>query len=111
MHVNIEQPAASAASAVSRTCALSAPGPPESVWLKKWTPTSTTPSLMGTPRARAGRRTRPPSNRVHRDRRPRARPSRHPELTDELDIGPSLKDRNLRRLDEAFAELAPDAGL
>ena len=47
MHVNIVQPAPSAASAVSRTCARSAPGPPESVWLKKWTPTSTTPSLLG----------------------------------------------------------------
>src|SRR4051794_22750745 len=34
-----------------------------------------------------------------------------PELTDELDIVPSLKERNLKRLDKAFAELAPDTRL
>ena len=31
------------------------------------------------------------------------------EVTDELDIAPSLKERNLQRLEEALAEIAPDA--
>jgi hypothetical protein len=35
----------------------------------------------------------------------------NPELTDELDIVPSLKERNLQRLDNALAELAPTEGL
>ena len=34
-----------------------------------------------------------------------------PEVTDELDIVPSLKKRNLERLDNALAELAPDAAV
>jgi hypothetical protein len=34
-----------------------------------------------------------------------------PELADELDIVPSLKERNLQRLDNALAELAPNEGL
>lgn len=33
-----------------------------------------------------------------------------PELTDELDIVPSLKERNLQRLENALTELAPGAG-
>ncbi len=46
MHVNIVQPAASAASAVSRTCVRIASGPPESVKFMKWIPTSMRVSLV-----------------------------------------------------------------
>jgi len=33
-----------------------------------------------------------------------------PEITDELDVVPSLKERNLQRLAKALAELAPESG-